>query len=660
MRVGHSSIHVALTGNANVGKSVIFNQLTGLNQFVGNWPGKTVMWAEGRAIFKGIEFRLIDLPGIYSLSTYSLEEVVTRQYLVEKHPDFIICVLNAASLERNLFFLIQLLLLRAAPVIVSLNQWDVAKSRGLNIDFNKLGDILGCPVIPTVAVHGRGVHELLEVILDFDTNSKKYFPLDIRLGKEVEARVSKLEEVLAKIKEPYPSRFIAIKLLENDNEIINYCQKVIPDVIPIAENLKQELEKIHGEEAVAIISAEIYNIVQNIVSKVQTIEHSLEKESMAEKLDHVTTHSVWGYVILIAIMLGIYFGVFTLGGFIADTVDSGYGWISQFVYATWGNENIAVKILWDGTMGGFLGAVGGVLPFVFLFYFFLEILQDSGYLPRATFLMDQVMHRIGLHGKSIIPLIVGFGCNVPGCAACRILETEREKKLTIFVTSFIPCAAVTTVIMGTVGRFMGLGYAFLLYAIDIAVIIVFGQIAGKLMKGEGTELIIELHNFRKPNLNVILKQTWFRGKEFVVRALPLITIIGVFMEILLIFNFLNPINDILAPITVFWLGLPTGAGIFLIYGVLRKELSLVLLSSFILQLGFASIGDYMSPTQLFVFALITLLYIPCIATIIVIGKEAGGKMAAIITFIKIGLAILIGGLINWGSILVQMLMHAIG
>nr|MDO8119524.1 ferrous iron transport protein B [Candidatus Sigynarchaeota archaeon] len=519
-------IHVALVGNANVGKSVIFNQLTGLNQVVGNWPGKTVTWAEGRALFKGVEFKLIDLPGIYSLSTYSLEEVVTRQYLVEKHPDFIICVLNASSLERNLFFLVQLILLKAAPIIVSANQWDIAKSRGINIDFNKLGQLLGCPVIPTIAVHGRGVHELLETILNFETISQNYIKPDLRVGKEVENRVTQIEALLADKTRPYPPRFIAMKLLENDDEILGYCRKQSPHVIPVAEKLKEELENMHGEKGASIISTELYSIVHKIVGNVQTIEHSLEKSSVSEKIDHMTTHSVWGYLTLIAIMMGIYFGVFTIGGFIADSVDYIYEWIGQYVYATWGESNIFVKILWDGAMGGFLGAVGGVLPFVFLFYFFLEILQDSGYLPRVAFLMDRAMHKIGLHGKSIIPLILGFGCNVPGCAACRIMETEREKKLTMFVTTFIPCAAVATVIMGTVGRFMGLGYAFLLYVIDLAVIIIFGQIAGKLTKGESTELIIELHDFRKPNFNVIVKQTWFRGKEFVVRALPLITIIG--------------------------------------------------------------------------------------------------------------------------------------
>nr|MDO8117395.1 ferrous iron transporter B [Candidatus Sigynarchaeota archaeon] len=424
-----------------------------------------------------------------------------------------------------------------------------------------------------------------------------------------------------------------------------------PEAVPVAEKMKEELEAIHGEKGTSIISSELYNIVRRIVSSVQTIEHSLEKSDMSEKLDHVTTHSVWGYVTLIAIMMGIYYGVFTLGGLIADSVDLVFEWTGQFVYAAWSEENVVVKILWDGAVGGFLGAVGGVLPFIFLFYFFLEILQDSGYLPRVAFLMDQAMHKIGLHGKSIIPLILGFGCNVPGCAACRIMETEREKKLTMFTTSFIPCAAVATVIMGTVGRFMGLGYAFLLYAIDLVVIFIFGQIAGRVTKGESTELIIELHDFRMPNFNVIAKQTWFRGKEFVFRALPLITVIGVLMEVLLIFNLLDSLNDFLAPITVFWLGLPVGVGIFLIYGILRKELTLVMLSSFAMQLGFASIGDFMSPVQIFVFATVTLLYIPCLSTIIVMGKEAGWKFAGTTTLIKIGTALLIGGLINFVSML---------
>ena len=642
---------VALVGNANVGKSVIFNQLTGLNQTVGNWPGKTVSWAEGAVCFHGRDFRLVDLPGIYSLSTFSLEEVVTRQYLVEKRPDFIVNVLDASSLERNLFLTIQLLLLHVAPVIVVLNQIDLAREKGLAIDAAQLSQILGCPVIPAVAVHGRGVHEILEAILEMEEHPPTIQPPQIHMGKEVESQVAKLEMILGSIESTYPPRFAAIKLLEGDNEMRSYYQERDPAVVAMAEEGASNLEDQHAESISAIISAEFYSVVQNIVQKVQVIEHSLEKPRFADKLDHATTHSVWGYVILMAVLFGIYAGVFAIGGLIAGAVDGLYKSLSALVHGAWGTSPV-VQILWDGGVGGFLGAVGGVLPFVFLFYFFLEVLQDSGYLPRAAFLMDSIMHRIGLHGKSIIPLIIGFGCSVPGCTACRILETEQEKRLNIFVTTMVPCAARSTVIMGLVGYYLGLQWAFLLYIINFAVIIVLGRIAYKLAKGENTELIIELHDFRRPNANVIVKQTWFRGKEFVYRALPLIVIIGIFLQILLVLNVLAPINAVLSPVTVVWLGLPVGVGIFLLYGVLRKELTLVLLANFVLALGL-TLPQYMSPLQMIVFSLVIMLYVPCAATIVIVGKEAGWKFAAVITVIEIGVALLLGGFINWVGLLFQ-------
>ncbi|HME53138.1 MAG TPA: ferrous iron transport protein B [Candidatus Lokiarchaeia archaeon] len=648
-------IKVALVGNANVGKSVIFNQLTGLNQTVGNWPGKTVTWAEGLATFCGQKFELVDLPGIYSLSTYSLEEVVTREYIVEKHPDFIVDVLDASNLERNLFLTLQLLLLHEGPIIVVLNQWDLAKSKGLAIDIDKLSEILGCPVIPTVAVHSRGVHEILETIFDLQDHPDKFSTPTIRLGKEVETRMDSLEPLLPTEENLYPARFAALKLLESDKEMLKYYESRNPDAIALAEQDTQELEELHGEKIAAIVSGELYSIVHHVVDVVQVIEHPIEKESLADRLDHVTTHSVWGYVILIGILVGMYTGVFSLGGFIATVVDALYQFLSTLVYGAFGTGTL-VQVLWNGGMGGFLGAVGGVLPFVFIFYFFLEILQDSGYLPRAAFMMDSLMHRIGLHGKSIIPLILGFGCNVPGCSACRIMETEREKNLSMFITTIVPCAARTTVVMGLVGHYLGFNWALLLYLINFAVIIVMGRIAYKLVKGEKTELIIELHDYRKPNLNVIAKQTWFRGKEFVYRALPLIVVFGILLQLLIYFNALNPINEFLSPVTVAWLGLPVGVGIFLLYGIFRKELTLVLLANFVMALGL-TIPQYMTPLQMMVFALITMLYIPCMATIIVVGKEAGWKIAAYITIVEICVALLMGGLINWIMFFIQGIVH---
>ncbi|MHA2120908.1 MAG: nucleoside recognition domain-containing protein, partial [Promethearchaeota archaeon] len=261
--------------------------------------------------------------------------------------------------------------------------------------------------------------------------------------------------------------------------------------------------------------------------------------------------------------------------------------------------------------------------------------------------MDRIMHSVGIHGKTIIPMILGFGCNVPACAGCRIMETEREKKISIVLTSLIPCAATMTVVMGLVGRYLGLSWVVFLFIINFAVILIVGRLLNKTMPGTCTELIMEMHEYRMPNYHVILKQTWLRSKEFIFKALPVIVVLGITLEILLIFNILEPINFILSPISVLWLGLPAAVGIFLIYGILRKELTLVLLALFAENIGITLV-ELLTPIQMIVFSLVTMLYIPCFATIIIIAKQTNWKYALRISVLEITLAILIGGIINWG------------
>jgi ferrous iron transport protein B len=285
------------------------------------------------------------------------------------------------------------------------------------------------------------------------------------------------------------------------------------------------------------------------------------------------------------------------------------------------------------------------------FYFTIEIIQDSGYLPRAAFLMDKAMHVLGVHGKTVITMILGFGCNVPACAGCRIMETEREKKISIALTSLIPCAAVMAVVLGLVGRYLGLGWVTLLFIINFLVILIVGRILNKTLPGTCTELIMEMHEYRTPNYKVILKQTWLRSREFIFKALPIIIIFGISLEIVLILNLFEPVNFILSPITVFWLGLPSITGVFLIYGIVRKELTLVLLLLFAESIGktlsIYSSNALLSPIQMIVFTLVTMLYIPCFATIIVIAKQTSWKYAIQITLLEISLALLIGGVVNY-------------
>lgn len=649
-------INIALAGNANVGKSVIFNQLTGMNQCIGNWPGKTVEKCEGKLTFLNYNFNIVDLPGIYSLSTYSIEEIISREFLIGEKVDLIINVIDGTNLERNLFFTVQLIGLNL-PMILAVNQIDLVRKRKIKINLDKLENIFKIPVIPVIAVHGRGVHELLEKTIEMFENKFQIPNEDFfKFGKEVEIGIQKLiDEInnytdeLKDIK--YPSRFLAIKILEKDDELIRKIKRFKPEIIDIAAEIREELEELHGEDINTIISAEIYNRIHEIINQSVVYGEKQTKATWADKLDHLTTHSIFGYVLLFIILFGAYWVVFTVGDIVGGLLDEIYEFLTPIIFNIFG-DNIGTNIFWKGAIAGLFGGVGGVLVYVIPFFIIIEILQDSGYLPRAAFMMDKFMHQVGVHGKAIIPLILGLGCNVPGCTACRIMETEREKKITAFLTTLVPCAAVMAVIMGLVAKHLGFIYAIILYGIDFAVIILFGKLATKFSHEQQTELIMEMHEFRKPNTSVILKQTWFRSKEFVYKAMPLIIIIGMLMEIMLMFNLLEPINVLLQPITVLWLGLPVITGIFLIYGILRKELTLVLLEILAVDILGIALSEFMTPIQMFVFALITMLYIPCAATIIVLKNETGWKFTLKVTFIEVGFALLLGGIVNWGYIFI--------
>jgi ferrous iron transport protein B len=693
------TINIALAGNANVGKSVIFNQLTGLCQTIGNWPGKTVEKMEGYLKFMGYTFNIVDLPGIYSLSTYSLEEIISREYIVSEDVDVIVNVIDSTNLERNLFLTFQLLELKV-PMILAINQMDILHKRYIDLDFKKLEEIFQLPVIPVIAVQGKGVHELLEEAIELvvyhhphfhyikggknmhehlthephlkkfhlrqstkNISAKKTFQFPdlsyiLSYGKEVELKLNILNDKISNYIDyfsefNFPPRFLSIKILGADEEIekIFNVNKDTREIAHLASKFRKELEDYHGEDINTIISSEIYNNIHKIVEQVLIIRSKGKtSHSISEKLDYITTHHFWGYIILVLILLGIYLFVFNIGALLGDLVDKGFTILSRGIYKTYGTENMLVKIFWEGGLGGLFGAIGGVLVYVVPFFLILEILQDSGYLPRAAFLMDRFMHVLGVHGKTIIPMLLGFGCNVPACAGCRIMETQREKKISIALTSLVPCAAVMTVVLGLVGRYLGIQWVILLFMINFLVILIVGRILNKIMPGQCTELIMEMHEYRTPNYSVIFKQTWIRTKEFIYKAMPIIIIIGMLLEILFIFRLLDPINFILSPITVFWLGLPFITGIFLIYGILRKELTLVLLIILANSIG-TPLLDLINPFQMIVFSLVTMLYIPCFATMIIIARETNWKYALQISGLEIGIAILIGGILNWSVVL---------
>ncbi|MBN2154685.1 MAG: ferrous iron transport protein B [Candidatus Lokiarchaeota archaeon] len=630
---------------------MVFNQLTGLSQVVGNWPGKTVKKAEGTARFRNYLFHIIDLPGIYSLSAYTLEEIITREYLVEEQPDYIINIIDCNHLERNLYLTMQLLLLKI-PMVISLNQYDILKKRGYEIDIEKLSELLGVPVVPSIAVHNRGIHELLEKVIALHEHQEKITFRQFEYGKEIESRLTELIYAFETNFREHkcPARFAAIKFLENDEkciESLNLEEKEGEELLTLAAKNRNQLEGLRGEQISTIINAEVYKITNNIARKVETIEKLTRKQKWSEIVDHVTLHSLWGYFILIVVLFGTYFIVFQFGNWISGLLDTLFEqWSPGAAAVLGGVDSTLYKIVWNGLFGSLIGGVGGVLPYVLPFFIVIEILQDIGYLPRAAYLMDHFMHRIGVHGKAIIPIILGFGCNVPAVTAGSILDTERERKRSILLSTMIPCSAVTTIVLGLVARYMGIGYAFLLYLVNFAAIVVIGKIITILDASIESELIIELHDFRVPNFKVIAKQTWHRSKDFVIIAMPLIVGLGAVMQILIELNLLNPINVALSPISIF-LGLPVSVGAFLFYGVFRKELNLVLLENFVVFTLGITMTEYLSPIQMMVFTVVIMLYVPCLATLVTIRKEIGRKFMFLVLFIEVVTAIVVGGMIRW-------------
>jgi ferrous iron transport protein B len=636
---------VCLAGNANVGKSAIFNQLTGLNQTIGNWPGKTVERAEGTLHFKGYTIRVIDLPGTYSMSAYSMEEVVSRDYIAVERPDVVVNVVDASALERNLYLTIQLLELNP-PLVIALNQVDFAAKKGITVDTNKLSEMLGVPVVATVATTGIGMQELLSKVVEVAEKATR--STDIKYGQEIEASIEKLEASvktgLSRLSSRYPPRWIATKLLERDEDV---CKKIELDkgdaIIFQATEIADQIEQIHGEPSSVVMASERYSLASRIArTSVRII--SPPRVDMSQRLDAVTAHKIFGYPVLAGVVASVFSIVFVAGNAMIGVLEGLFDLVLVPATRTLLSRAlppVVVQLISGGVVWGIGAAVTIVLPYIIPFYILLGILEDSGYLPRAAFLMDNVMHRIGLHGKAFIPLLLGFGCNVPACVGCRIMETDRERFLAGFVVTLIPCAARTVIILGLVGRYLGMAAALALYVFDLSLVFLLGRVAFKILPGEPVGLIMEMPPYRMPAVKSVLKKTWARTKDFVYVAFPFIVGGSVVLQFLSVTGLISTVADFMSPLTTSWLGLPSIAGIPLVFGVLRKELTLVLLADLAGTFDFSSI---LTPVQMIVFAIVTMIYIPCVATIAALAREFGAKRAAAVAVLDSVLAILVGGL----------------
>ena len=628
-------MRIALAGQPNCGKSTIFNHIAGYKAITSNFPGTTVKYTETKTHIIGYTCNCIDLPGTYSLTSSDPAELEARRHLLSGEVDVIINVVDASLLCRSLELTLQLLELEV-PMILCLNMMDEAQRKGIQIDAQKLSNLLGVPVIPTIATTGKGLKELFIEVLR--VREERRIGKTPKFSKDIEEIVSQLDSILNSewpVKEKVPPRFLSIKLLENDEFFINETKRN-SNAINRIRPLQEKLEQIHGGPSDEVISSERHALTMNLFEKVSTVIHPPKKDTRIT-IDNWVMHKFFGYLILVAVFYGFFNFIFGIGGYIEEPLmelfDQWIGGLEEL----FGKGSLAL-FLSKGILQGIAGGIAIVLPYLVPFLIGLSILEDIGYLPRVAFLMDVFMHRIGLHGKSIIPFILGYGCSVPAVMATRILEFPQHRFIVSILTTMIPCAARITIIFGLVAFFISPNAALAIFGLNILVVAISGKILSTLYPEPGSlGLILEIPAYQLPPLQNTLKKSWYRIKEFIVIAWPLLIIGSALLALMeygkvdLYFNrFLSPLAHLL--------GLPVSVGTTLIFGLLRKELSLIMLTQ---ALGTTQVLTVMTKTQIIVFTVFVTFYIPCLATIAALWKEIGKKGALLAILFTLSVAIIL-------------------
>ncbi len=514
-------ITIAIAGNPNSGKTTIFNNITGARQKVGNWPGVTVEKKEGIATYNGYTIQVVDLPGTYSLTAYSLEEIIARNYIIEEKPDLVVDVIDASTLERSLYLATQLIDL-GVKLVFALNMGDVAQSRGLIIDHEKLSLLMGVPFVPTVGSKNQGTKDLLKTIVSVAEDRESVSRhIHINYGRELEEEIEKFQELIrsgASFPDEHHPRWMGIKLLENDEEVIKGIEKSPSreKVLDRLDKSKGHLNEILGEDSETLMADRRYGFIRGALKETFRRTRS-DRRYLSDQVDMVLTNRLLGFPIFIFFIWGMFQLTFSVGQYPMDWIDAGVGLLARFVGNLMG-KGLLSDLIVDGVISG-VGGVVVFLPNIFILFFCIALFEDTGYMARAAFIMDKVMHTLGLHGKSFIPMIMGFGCNVPAIMATRVLESRRDRILTILINPLISCSARLPVYVLITGAFFG-AYAgnviFSLYVIGIVLAILMGQIFRRtLFRGEIAPFVLELPPYRMPTLKGTLIHMWERGSIFI-------------------------------------------------------------------------------------------------------------------------------------------------
>lgn len=691
------TINVALVGNPNCGKTSLFNIASGAHEHVGNYSGVTVDAKEGFFDFQGYHFRIVDLPGTYSLSAYTPEELYVRKHIIEETPDVIINVADSSNLERNFYLTTQLIDMNVRMVI-ALNMYDELESSGNKLDYIKLSQLIGVPMIPTVCRRGEGIDQLFHVIIgiyeggDFLSQKgeirseiledlrdwhKTYVPdhefgshkeeedarprgymrhIHINHGPELERSIEEVKKAISQnedIRHKYSTRFLSIKLLENDKEIENFIS-TLPngkEIIAIRNKETLRIRKVMNEDSEQAITDAKYGFITGALKETFTDNH-LEKEQTTRVIDSIVTHRIWGYPIFFLFLYIMFEGTFVLG----DYPMQGIEWLVDQL----GNlirNNMAEGPLKDLLIDGIIGGVGGVivfLPNILILYFFISILEDSGYMARAAFIMDKIMHRMGLHGKSFIPLIMGFGCNVPAIMATRTIEDRKSRLITMLVNPLMSCSARLPIYLVMIGAFFPNCASFMLlciYTAGILLAVIIARIFSKfLVKGEDSPFVMELPPYRMPTSKSIMRHTWEKGAQYLKKMGGIIMIASIIIWFLGYYpqhdayesvaeqqenSYIGQIGKAIEPV-IKPLGFDWKLGIGLISGVGAKELVVSTLGVLYTNEGDVENVNLsnripITPLVALAYMLFVLIYFPCIATFAAIKQESGSWKWAIFT-----------------------------
>ncbi len=547
-------IKVALAGNPNSGKTCIFNMLTGARQHVGNYPGVTVEKKEGVCKYRGYEITLVDLPGTYSLTAYSLEELVARNFIIEEHPDVVVDIVDASNIERNLYLATQLIEMNV-PLVLAFNMSDIAEQRGLQFDTEQLSKLLETMIVPTVGNKGKGKTELLGAIVETSQQDKRHRTHKVIYGEEIEQELATIETLLSdeeqQLAEKYSPRWLAVKLLEQDSDITAkiHSQDVLDTVTARTEHLKS----IFADEPEIVMADRRYGFISGACQ--ETIKSTVEsRHSSSDMIDAVVTNRILGLPIFLILMYLVFFLTFKIGEYPMGWLEQFFDWTARTIIGFWpaGSESWLKSLLVDGVIGG----VGGVivfLPNILLLFLAIALLEDSGYMARAAFIMDRVMHKIGLHGKSFIPMLIGFGCSLPAIMGARILENRRNRFTTIMVIPLMSCGAKLTIYALIIPAFFPKEWRgpmlWFIYLIGIVLAIVCIKVLRlSVFKGETTPFVMELPPYRMPTLKSVCIHMWHRGWMYLRKAGTIILAISIILWVAI--NYPKPSEESLTGFSI--------------------------------------------------------------------------------------------------------------